>query len=59
MTGYSKGGYIPGPGGMAHIVPWSKRGEPIPADWDPLYVIAAEECIINREMRCVRADHPH
>ena len=59
MRKFDKGGIIHGPQTMAHIIPWSKRHEPIPADWDPRYTIAAEECIINRDMRCVRSDHPH
>jgi hypothetical protein len=56
---YDQGGWFPGTVEVL-VIPYADREKPLPAGWDPLRVIQAEECIIKpHPWRCVRADHPH
>lgn len=56
MSGYSKGGYIPGsgPGFSVRLV-----AECSPDGKGSLSVIYADECIIGKDRRCQRRDALH
>lgn len=56
---FDQGGYIPGGTVEVLVIPYADRDKPLPLEVDPLRLIGPLECIVDREMRCVRSDHPH
>lgn len=54
MTGFSKGGIIPGPGFSLRLV-----AECSPDGQGSFEVLYADECVINKDGLCIRNDDMH